>query len=153
MFVKMSVLAYPIALVTVFSSFIMFTTIEIVHFLFNLLPRSVKEVLESPGWLLKALSCLSSLRFLCTGNPRSFLPSLHFHYYDTFCTQKQPWWRVFEESLTDPGTVLGSEHPAVRVTRSSWIMHSRGDRQQVQRQVLLTLLSQYLFHLSVSLHL
>lgn len=153
MCVKISVLAYPIALVTVFSSFIMFTTIETMHFPLNLLPHSVKEVLESPGWLLNALSCLSSLRFLCTWNPRSFLPSLHFHYYDTFWTQKQPQWRVFEESLIDPGTVLGSEHPPVMVTRSSWNMRLTGDRQQIHRQVLLTLLSQYLLHLSVSLHL
>ena len=91
MFVKMSVLAYPIALVTVFSSFIMFTTIEIVHFLFNLLPRSVKEVLESPGWLLKALSCLSSLRFLCTGNPENSCGLLSCDIHFTAVVWNQTW--------------------------------------------------------------
>lgn len=59
---KIGVLAYPVALVTLYIfSFIIFTIIEIMHFLLHLLAHS--EVLESPGWLLNALSCLSDCIF------------------------------------------------------------------------------------------
>ena len=135
---------------SVFFSFIIFTTIEIIHFLLHLLPRSVKEVLKSPGWLLNALSYLSLLHFFKWLAPQKFSP----------ITPVPFLWHILDAETTTVKNLQVGEPDRSRYCPKFWTSTSDGDSELMKhasegRQTTNPSPScvDFTFSISVSLHL